>query len=165
MQKTCDQKQNADGPMGIRTGVWLIVFGLLSVCVILVTLFSSAGDRPANEAAFAPAGESPHGFSKPSKARAWQPDLQFSGLGPSTPQDAEEAARFASLAANQRARELFDCEPFGDERPARLIDGRWVWSDSRGQGRSDLEATVEFAADGTVQSVDVLWLDSSPGLF
>ena len=78
------------------------------------------------------------------------------------PRDAEEAARLASDAANQKAKELYDCTPFSHERPARMVDGRWVWSDSRGQGKGDVEATVEFALDGSVQSVDVLWLDSFP---
>jgi hypothetical protein len=79
--------------------------------------------------------------------------------------NAEEAATFASAAANQRARELYDCEPFGHARPVQWVEGRWVWSESRGQGRADLEATVEFAMDGSVQSVDVLLLDSAPGKF
>lgn len=40
-----------------------------------------------------------------------------------------------------------------------MVEGHWIWRDSRGHGTSDLEASVEFAADGRNPVVSVLQLD------
>jgi hypothetical protein len=77
----------------------------------------------------------------------------------------EDARSLACSIANEQAREHYGCEPFGDDRPAAMIEGRWVWSDRRAQGHADIEAMVRFARDGSVERVDVLLLDSSNGHF
>ena len=168
MKKSRNKNENGDGPPGIRDGVWLAVSSLALVCLLVVTAFPRRRAHLRNEIAPDAEVELRTGSLARSKvgvsAGLQHANPEFgsgSGLWFPAPMNAEEAARFASAAANHRARELYDCEPFGHERPAQVVDGRWVWSDSRGQGRADLEATVEFAADGSMQSVDVLWLDSS----
>ena len=173
MQRSHHQNRNGDQQAGIRTGVWIAVIGFSLACVLLMVVFPRATDRLASEVKARSEGESRNNHSQTRLAPGARPvprrsdtvldtgrDLWFPA-----PQNAEEAARLACDAANQRAKELYNCRPFGHERPAMMVDGRWVWSDSRGQGRADVEATVEFASDGSVQSVDVLWLDSSPERF
>ena len=76
----------------------------------------------------------------------------------------EEAKSLAYRLANQKAKELYDCEPFTEWTPASLDETGWFWSSRRALGRSDIEATVRFRADGSRQSVDVFLLDFSTKL-
>ena len=76
------------------------------------------------------------------------------------PLTADSAAAVARQLANEKARALYDCQPFGDSQSARFIEGFWVWHERRALGTADLEATVELAADGSPRRVDVILLDS-----
>lgn len=165
-------KPGFGGKPGIRAGVWLAVLGLSLVCLLLVVVIPRPDGQLVNETEIAATnklgGESSdapaavfRGIRRHAKpAFASEHDSEVPA-----PQNAEEAARLACEAANQKAKELYDCEPFGHERPAFVLDGRWIWFDTRGQGNGDLEAKVEFGADGAVQSVDVLLLHSLPDRF
>src|SRR2546427_12343105 len=91
------------------------------------------------------------------------PPLALGGcsIGPrSAPLNAEQAAALAQRLANEQAKTLYNCQPFRNGRPAQLVGGHWVWRDFRAQGSGDIEATVEFAADGAKPRVNVVWLDS-----
>jgi hypothetical protein len=66
--------------------------------------------------------------------------------------------------ANNKAQALYGSRPFLDGTSARFVQGRWIWSDRRGFGVGDMEATVILATDGSAQSVEVMLLDSR-GLF
>jgi|SRR6185369_1097107 len=41
------QARKADGPLGIRTGLWLIVFGILILCVFVIRLSPTRNDPAA----------------------------------------------------------------------------------------------------------------------
>jgi hypothetical protein len=46
MREQVRQTKKADGPFGIRTLVWLIVFGLALVCVLMVSVSSRYASQP-----------------------------------------------------------------------------------------------------------------------
>lgn len=71
-----------------------------------------------------------------------------------------QALALAQQLANEKAQTLYNCQPFRNGPPAKLVQGYWVWHDQRGQGAGDVEATVKFAADGTNPDVNVILLDS-----
>jgi len=71
-----------------------------------------------------------------------------------------QAGARAEQLANEKARALYQCQPFHDGPPAQFVRGRWVWHDRRAQGTLDVEATVEFEADGSKADVTVTPLDS-----
>ena len=73
---------------------------------------------------------------------------------------AVQAQALAIRLANERAQALYNCQPFRDGPPAQLVQGDWVWHDSRAQGLGDIEVTVKFAANGTHPEVNVRLLDS-----
>jgi biopolymer transport protein ExbD len=73
-----------------------------------------------------------------------------------------QALALAQQLANEKAQALYNCQPFRNGPPAKLVQGYWVWHDQRGQGAGDVEATVKFAADGTNPDVNVILLDSRP---
>ncbi len=73
---------------------------------------------------------------------------------------ADQARTLARQLANEQARALYGAQPFWDGGPARLVQGRWVWSDRRGSGLGDLQATVSLTADGAPHAVEVMLLDS-----
>lgn len=77
----------------------------------------------------------------------------------------EQARTLARELANEKAKALYACEPFRNGPAPRFAQGRWVWRDRRGHGPVDIEATVEFGADGSNRSVEVLLLDSRARLF
>ena len=70
------------------------------------------------------------------------------------PLTAEQAKTLAIQLANDKASTLYHCRPFVDGQPAQLIAGHWVWSARQGLGHGDIEAQVEFAADGATNRVD-----------
>ena len=67
----------------------------------------------------------------------------------------EQAKTLALRLANDAAATLFNGQPFQDGQSARLIGGRWVWTDIRGFGHADIQATVELAVDGSTNHVDL----------
>src|ERR1041385_3761917 len=72
---------------------------------------------------------------------------------------ADQAQALAQKLANEKAQILYHCQPFRNAPPASFVQGHWTWHDRRGQGNGDMEATVEFAADGSAPQVNVTWLD------
>jgi hypothetical protein len=158
--------------MGIRVGVWLIALGLVVACVLVIALSPRHKSSPTAQIASTSENALARQPSIAPKVNSWRPTrplvapkLEESGARLEGRWSAEDAATLACSLANQSAKELYDCEPFGQGPPARLVDGCWVWSDSRGRGRADVEATVHFALDGSVQNVDVLLLDSTQELW
>jgi hypothetical protein len=72
----------------------------------------------------------------------------------------EQARAAAIQLANQKADTLYHCQPFQDGQPARFTQGHWIWSDTRGYGREDIQATVELAANGSTNNVDIELFDN-----
>jgi hypothetical protein len=73
---------------------------------------------------------------------------------------AERAKTVAMRLANDKAFTLYHCQPFPDGQPARFVAGQWLWIDLQGFGHGDIQATVQLAADGSTNSVDLKLLDS-----
>jgi len=73
---------------------------------------------------------------------------------------AEQAKTVAMRLANDKAFTLYHRQPFRDGQPARFVAGQWVWVDLQGLGHGDIQATVQLAADGSTNSVDLKLLDS-----
>jgi hypothetical protein len=73
---------------------------------------------------------------------------------------AEQARMIAMQLANVKAYALYHCQPFVDDQPAHFTSGHWTWGQLKGYGHGDLLATVELAADGSTNSVDVQLLAS-----
>jgi len=73
---------------------------------------------------------------------------------------AEQAKTVAMRLANDKVSTLYHCQPFRDGQAARFVAGQWVWVDLQGFGHGDIQATVELAADGSTNSVDLKLLDS-----
>ena len=74
----------------------------------------------------------------------------------------DKAGSLAQQRANEKAQLLYHCQPFQKAEPAQFIEGHWVWHQMQGQGRGDLEAKVEFKADGADPKVTVTRLESLP---
>ena len=72
----------------------------------------------------------------------------------------EQATAAAIRLANDKADTLYHCQPFRDGQPASFKQGHWTWRDSRGYGLGDIQATVELAANGSTNNVDVEFFDS-----
>jgi hypothetical protein len=72
----------------------------------------------------------------------------------------EQAKTVAMRLANDKAFTLYHCQPFRDSQPARFVGGLWIWVGLQGFGNSDIQATVELAADGSTHNVDVQLLNS-----
>jgi hypothetical protein len=62
--------------------------------------------------------------------------------------------------ANDEVATLYHSQPFQDGQPARFMGGHWVWTDNRGFGHGDIQVTVELAANGSTNHVDLQLLDS-----
>jgi hypothetical protein len=73
---------------------------------------------------------------------------------------ASQAKSVAMRLANDEASKLYHCQPFQADRAPHFEAGRWVWTAHQGFGRSDVEARVELAVDGSTNSVAVQLLDS-----
>jgi len=72
----------------------------------------------------------------------------------------EQAKTVAIQLANQKADTLYHCRPFQDGQPASFTQGHWIWTDTRGYGRGDIQATVELAANGSTNNVDIELFDN-----
>jgi len=68
---------------------------------------------------------------------------------------AEQAKTVAMRLASDKASTVYRCLPFRDGEPARFVAGHWVWIGYQGYGRGDIQATVELAADGSTNKVDL----------
>ena len=74
---------------------------------------------------------------------------------------AKQAKIVALRLANDTASKIYHCQPFRDGEPVRFVAGHyWVWTDLRGYGKVDFQVTVELAADGSTNSVEIKLLDS-----
>ena len=82
------------------------------------------------------------------------------GMRQGTTLTADQADALALQLANDKALTIYHCQPFGDARTARFVQGHWVWSERQGFGHCDLEATVKLAPDGSTNAVDVKLLDN-----
>jgi hypothetical protein len=74
----------------------------------------------------------------------------------------DEAGSLAQQLANEKAQALYHCQPFQKAEPAQLIEGHWVWHQIQGQGKGDLEAKIQFRADGADPKVTLTQLESVP---
>ena len=74
----------------------------------------------------------------------------------------DEAGSLAEHLANEKAQALYNRQPFRNGPPARFVRDHWTWHHLQGQGLRDIEATVEFAADGAEPKVTVVRLESVP---
>jgi hypothetical protein len=72
----------------------------------------------------------------------------------------EQATTIAMRLANDKASTLFQHQPFVAGQPAQFVAGHWLWVARQGFGHSDIQATVELAADGTTNHVDIQLSDS-----
>lgn len=71
---------------------------------------------------------------------------------------AEQATAMARQLANDKAFHFYESRPFRDGQPARLQAGHWSWEEYAGYG---FHATVQLAANGSTNSTDVQFLDTS----
>lgn len=83
----------------------------------------------------------------------------------SAPLTPEQAKIMATQLANEKAGAIYHSQPFQDGKPPSFIQGHWIWRDTRGYGRGDIQATVELAADGSTNHVDLQLLVSQNWLF
>ena len=72
----------------------------------------------------------------------------------------EQATTIAIRLANDKASTLYQHQPFVAGQPAQFVAGHWLWVARQGFGRSDIQATVELAADGSTNSVSLQLFDS-----
>lgn len=73
---------------------------------------------------------------------------------------AEQATTTAMRLANDKASTLYQHRPFVAVQPAQFVAGHWLWVARQGFGRGDIQATVELAADGSTNSVDLQLFDN-----
>ena len=78
----------------------------------------------------------------------------------SVPLTVDQATKVAVRLANDEATTYYNCHPFRDDQPAHFLAGHWLWVERQGVGHSDIQATVELAADGTTNHVDIELSDS-----
>lgn len=74
----------------------------------------------------------------------------------------DQAGSLAQQLANAKAQTLYHCQPFHTAEPAQFIKNHWVWHQIQGQGKGDLEAKVEFKADGANPKVTLTPMVSVP---
>src|SRR3974390_3195422 len=82
------------------------------------------------------------------------------GSGQNASLTSDQATSLAIKLANLKADTTYHFQPFHDGHPARFIRGLWVWCDARGYGRGDVQATVELAANGSTNNVDIEFFDN-----
>ena len=103
----------------------------------------------------------PMRFSSKAKTTFYYRDQAALKYAKASPLSAAEAQALAQKLANESARALYDCEPFRNGPSPQLVQGRWVWHDSKGYGTGDIEATVKFGPDGANPEVNVIQLSNS----
>ena len=72
----------------------------------------------------------------------------------------EQATITATRLANDKASALYQHQPFVAGQPAQFVAGHWLWVARQGFGSGDIQATVELAADGSTNKVDLQLFDS-----
>ena len=72
----------------------------------------------------------------------------------------EQATTTAMRLANDKASTLYQHQPFLAGQPAQFVAGHWLWVERQGFGHGDIQATVELAADGSTNSVDLQLFDN-----
>ena len=151
------ESENTSGPLGIRTSLWLIVCGIALLCALVITR-SQRYTRGKEKSASESDGSTAQVSSVDTQARPRRRiSDQWKGSVPAA-LTAQEAGTLACNMANARAKELYGCEPFRDPPPARTDEAGWVWTDCRAHGRTDLEAKVRLAPDGSEQNIEVIVL-------
>ena len=78
---------------------------------------------------------------------------------------AEQAKTVAIRLANDKASSLYHLQPFRDGQSAQFVSGHWLWVEQQGFGHGDLQVTVELAADGSTNEVDLQLLHNQAILF
>jgi hypothetical protein len=78
----------------------------------------------------------------------------------STSLTSEQATTTAMRLANDKASTRYQHRPFVAGQPAQFVAGHWLWVARQGFGHGDIQATVELAADGSTNSVDLQLFDS-----
>ncbi len=73
---------------------------------------------------------------------------------------ADQAKTLAMRLANDNVATLYHSRPFVAGQPAQFVAGHWLWVAQQGFGHGDIEATVELAANGSTNSVDIQVLSS-----
>ena len=90
-----------------------------------------------------------------------QPTNRNSANGGAAELTSAQATSVALRLANEKANALFHHRPFKDGQPARLLAGKWVWTDGCGVALLDYHASVTLAADGSTNRVDIqVWDDT-----
>lgn len=77
---------------------------------------------------------------------------------------AEQAKVITLRLANEKAFTLYHSQPFRDGQSAQFVAGRWLWVERQGFGHGDIQATVELAADGSTNNVELQLFDSQETL-
>jgi hypothetical protein len=72
----------------------------------------------------------------------------------------QQATTTAMRLANDKASTLYQHQPFVAGQSAQFVAGHWLWVARQGFGRGDIQATVELAADGSTNNVDLQLFDS-----
>ena len=72
----------------------------------------------------------------------------------------EQATITATRLANDKASALYQHQPIVAGQPAQFVAGHWLWVARHGFGSGDIQATVELAADGSTNKVDLQLFDS-----
>jgi hypothetical protein len=145
-----EPEKKRGGLMGIRPGVWAFAIATFLLCT-MVSFFNVNSSAPLT---------SVRPTAEPQIARQTTSSHQRSSEHRHIAFTAEQARQFACALANERAKELYKCEPFSDGAAPDFIDGVWKWSNCRGHGLVDFEASVEFGADGSDPFVFILVLDN-----
>ena len=173
MQSDVGKISKAGGLLGIRPGAWLVVLGLALLCVLAISLFRRQAITPPGKMISDLKGGAGGVSANSAHSNAWRPIRRLSASSSahegarqaSATLTADEVRTLARAMANEKARELYDCEPFQNGPLAERVEEGWVWFDRRARGPADIEATVHFAADGSAHSVDVILLDTRPERF
>jgi hypothetical protein len=150
MRTDGEPEKKRGGLMGIRPGVWVFAIATFLLCT-MVSFFNVNSSAP-------PTSVRP--TAEPQIARRATTTHRLYSQHSPTPLTADQARQFACALANERAKELYQCEPFSDGAAPDFIDGVWKWSNCRGHGLVDFEASVEFGADGSDPFVFILVLDN-----
>jgi hypothetical protein len=79
---------------------------------------------------------------------------------PETSLTVEQATAICQRLANEKAFELYQCQPFLTNQPAQFVAGEWLWTKHQGFGLGDIYATVELATNGSARKVEVQLLDN-----
>src|SRR4051812_19478965 len=128
------RKEKREGLLGIRTTVWVTVCGAMFLTLLLISLsheqslelgarISSSSNDSAPEKLVMDRGAG----IRHERRRLAPLRVRESRTNGVAFLNAEEAKALALVLANQKAKELFGCEPFRDGTSIQTVDGGWVW--------------------------------------